>query len=99
MDISPEMSLSDPSFSEFDFAFDEEDFKDFGMAEADAADLDMGQTDGSGLSTSTYYTVVKGDTLYRISRTYGVTVEQLKRWNDLTDNIISIGQRLIVRQP
>ena len=92
MDISPEMSLSDPSLSEFglsDFSFDESDFKD----------LDADRTDVGGLGTETYYTVVKGDTLYRISRTYGVTVEELKRWNNLTDNIISIGQRLIVSQP
>ena len=89
MDISPEM---DPSLSEFglsDFSFDESDFKD----------LDMDRTDVSGVGTPTYYTVVKGDTLYRISRAYGVTVEQLKRWNNLTDNIISIGQRLVVSQP
>ena len=92
MDISPDMSLSDPSLSEFglsDFSFDESDFKD----------LDMDRTDVSGLGTPTYYTVVKGDTLYRISRAHGVTVEQLKQWNNLTDNIISIGQRLIVSQP
>ena len=102
LDISPEMSLSDPSLSEFelsDFSFDESDFKDLGMDKADAADLDMGQTNVSGLGTSTYHTVVKGDTLYRLSRTYGVTIEQLKQWNNLTDNIISIGQRLIVSQP
>ena len=102
MDISPEMSLSDPSLSEFelsDFSFDESDFKDLGMDKAEAADLDMGQTSVGGSGTPTYHTVVKGDTLYRLSRTYGVTVEQLKRWNNLTDNIISIDQRLIVSQP
>lgn len=102
MDISPEMSFSDSSLSEFDlsdFSFDESDFKDLGVDKADAAELDMGQTNVSGSGTPTHYTVVKGDTLYRISRAYGVTIEQLKRWNNLTDNIISIGQRLIVSQP
>lgn len=102
MDISPEMSLSDPSLSEFelsDFSFDESDFKDLGVDKANAAELDINQTNVSDLGTPTHYTVVKGDTLYRISRTYGVTIEQLKRWNNLTDNIISIGQRLIVSQP
>lgn len=94
MDISPEMSLSDPSLSEFelnDFSFDESEFNDLSMDKTDAGT--------GGFGTPTYYTVVKGDTLYRISRTYGVTVEQLKRWNNLTDNIISIGQRLVVSQP
>lgn len=94
MDITPEMSLSDPSLSEFDlsdFSFDDSEFNDLGIEKANASDMGMG--------TPTYYAVVKGDTLYRISRTYGVTVAQLKRWNNLTDNIIGIGQRLIVSQP
>ncbi len=92
MGISPDMSFSDPSLSEFelsDFSFDESDFNDLGM----------GKTDVGGFGDPTYYTVIQGDTLYRISRTYGVTVDQLKQWNHLTDNIISIGQRLIVSQP
>ncbi len=91
-DASREMPPSEPSLSEFglnDFSFDESDFNDFGM----------GKTDAGGLGTSTYYTVVRGDTLYQISREYGVTVDQLKAWNNLTDNIISIGQRLIVSPP
>lgn len=40
--------------------------------------------------------VQKGDTLYSISRLYGVSVDDLKRWNNLADNIISIGQKLLV---
>ena len=89
---SPEMPPSEPSLSEFglnDFSFDESDFNDFGMGETEAGDL----------GTSAYHTVVRGDTLYRISREYGVTVAQLKKWNNLTDNIISIGQQLIVSPP
>ena len=102
MDISPDMSFSDPALSEFelnDFSFDESEFNDLGMEKNDATGMDMGRADAGGFGTPTYYTVVKGDTLYRISRTYGVTVDQLKRWNNLTDNIISIGQRLIVSRP
>ena len=102
MDLSPDMSFSDPSLSEFDlsdFSFDESEFNDLGIEKADAGQMDMEQSDFTGMGTTTYYTVVKGDTLYRISRKYGVTVEQLKKWNNLTDNIIGIGQRLIVGQP
>jgi len=89
---SHKMPPSEPALSEFgldDFSFDESDFNDFGTGEAEAG----------GLETSTYYTVVPGDTLYRISREHGVTVNQLKAWNNLTDNIISIGQRLVVTPP
>ncbi|MFK5957452.1 MAG: glucosaminidase domain-containing protein [Lutibacter sp.] len=38
--------------------------------------------------------VLKGDTLYSISKKYGLTVEELKRLNDLNSNEISIGQSL-----
>ncbi len=86
---SSDLSLSEPSLSEFglsDLSFDESDFKDFG------------EINGGG-GEATYYTVERGDTLYRISKKYGVTVAQLKEWNHLVGNTISIGQRLIVSQP
>lgn len=40
------------------------------------------------------YRVKKGDTLYSISRRYNLSVEQLKRYNNLTGNTIAIGQTL-----
>ena len=43
-----------------------------------------------------YYTVVAGDNLYSISRRFGLTVDKLKRLNNLTSNTLSIGQRLLV---
>jgi hypothetical protein len=42
------------------------------------------------------YTVVTGDTLYSLSRRFGITVEELKAMNNLSDNNIKIGQKLIV---
>lgn len=45
------------------------------------------------------YTVQDGDTLYRISRQFGVEVEMLQRWNDLTGTQITPGQTLRVRPP
>lgn len=42
------------------------------------------------------YTVVQGDTLYSISKRFGLTVDRLKTLNNLPDNNIRIGQRLIV---
>lgn len=44
------------------------------------------------------YIVSKGDTLYSISRKYGVSVNELKSWNRLEDNTISIGQVLKVEK-
>ena len=40
--------------------------------------------------------VVKGDTLYSLSRRYGLTVADLKKLNSLKSNTISVGQTLIV---
>ena len=41
-----------------------------------------------------YYTVQRGDTLYSISRRYNIPVAELIRINNLTSNILSIGQKL-----
>lgn len=45
-----------------------------------------------------YIIVNKGDTLYSISRNNNVSVDDLKRLNDLNSNDISIGQKLIVSE-
>lgn len=44
-----------------------------------------------------YYEVAKGDTLYSISKKFNVTVDDLKQWNNLSDNAISIGQSLKIK--
>lgn len=40
------------------------------------------------------HTVTKGDTLYNISKRYGLTVDELKKINSMATNDISIGQEL-----
>ncbi len=42
------------------------------------------------------YAVQPKEGLYAISKRYGVTVAQLKEWNNLTDDNLKIGQQLIV---
>jgi len=50
-------------------------------------------------STSTKkYTVQMGDSLTVISKVYGVSVENLKKWNHLKSDLIYIGQKLIVKK-
>lgn len=43
------------------------------------------------------YTVVKGDTLYSISKKFNISIEDLKKKNNLSDNAISLGQSIIVK--
>jgi LysM repeat protein len=42
------------------------------------------------------YTVKQGDTLYNISKRFGLGIDDLKALNNLTDNTIKIGQVLVV---
>jgi len=42
------------------------------------------------------YIVKKGDNLGSIAKKYGSSVDDLKQWNNLTDNNISLGKSLIV---
>jgi outer membrane murein-binding lipoprotein Lpp len=44
------------------------------------------------------HVVRPGETLYRISRRYGVPVDKVRKWNKLPDDIIEVGQKLIVGQ-
>lgn len=52
--------------------------------------------EGESSSNENYinYTVKKGDNLYNIATEYGVTVETIKQANNLTSNLLSIGQVL-----
>lgn len=44
------------------------------------------------------HTVAASETLYSISRTYGVEIAQLKSWNNLDDAGLSVGQVLLIHE-
>ncbi|MGY0393164.1 glucosaminidase domain-containing protein [Bizionia sp. KMM 8389] len=48
-------------------------------------------------TTGVSHRVVKGDTLYSLSKRYNTTVEAIKNLNNLTSNALSIGDLLIVK--
>ena len=50
----------------------------------------------SNADNNKYYIVKKGDSLYSIARSNNMTVDELKSLNNLTSNILSIGQKLII---
>jgi len=102
---SDDLKLSEPSISEF--GLDDLDFKDSDLAKLES-DLDLGSNDvplesmaestSMAMSGGDSHTVAKGDTLYRLSKQYGVTVDDLKAWNNLADNTIHVGQQIVVSQ-
>lgn len=44
-----------------------------------------------------YYTIQQGDTLYSLSKRFKLTVEDLKKLNNMSDNTISIGQQIKIK--
>lgn len=54
------------------------------------------QPSGSIKAGAMVHVVKPGETLFRLSRRYGVGVEQLKKMNKLSSDTIDAGQRLIV---
>lgn len=49
-------------------------------------------------SNATVYKVRQGDTLSGIAKKFRVSVNQLKKWNNLNSNIIRIGQKLRIKR-
>lgn len=50
----------------------------------------------SGLSSVNTYIVEKGDTLYSIAKKFDISVNKLKEYNNLTNNLLNVGQKLII---
>lgn len=55
-----------------------------------------GNQEATHTGTSTY-TVVAGDSLYAIAKKFGVTIAQLKSWNQLSSDMIYVGQKLSIQ--
>ena len=45
-----------------------------------------------------YYTIKKGDSLYKIAREFNISVDKIKKLNNLNNNILNVGQILIVKE-
>jgi len=50
----------------------------------------------SGLSTANTYIVNVGDTLYSIAKNFNVSIDKIKEINNLTSNLLSVGQKLFI---
>ena len=58
--------------------------------------LPIGTNNDNTVDNSNFYIVQKGDSLYSISRKFNTTVDNIKRLNNLTSNLLSIGQKLVI---
>lgn len=57
---------------------------------------DPESTGEDDMTTNNTYVVQNGDSLYSISRMYGISVDDIKNANNLTSNILTIGQVLTI---
>ena len=46
----------------------------------------------------TTHIVAAKETMFSISQAYNVSIEDIKQWNNLTDNSLSIGQELVIKK-
>ena len=53
---------------------------------------------GGSQGTVKTHTVKKGETLSSISRKYGCTVNDIKKWNNLKSNTVKVGQKLKIKK-
>lgn len=50
-------------------------------------------------SSPAVHVVQAGETVYRIARQNGVSVQQIREWNNLKNDLIEVGQQLVVAPP
>lgn len=50
----------------------------------------------SKITVGSRHTVTSGDTLFKIAQKYGCSMEDLKKWNSLTSDVLQKGQQLVV---
>lgn len=50
-------------------------------------------------SSPAVHVVQAGETVYRIARQNGVSVQQIREWNNLKNDVIEVGQQLVVAPP
>jgi cell wall-associated NlpC family hydrolase len=69
------------------------------MTAAMATGLILTAFGASASADGNTYTVQSGDSLWKISQSYHVTVDQLKTWNQLSSDTIYVNQNLLIVPP
>ncbi|MEM6298580.1 MAG: LysM peptidoglycan-binding domain-containing protein [Bacteroidota bacterium] len=61
--------------------------------------MDSPEAQAKAIANVEYHTVEKGETLFKISQRFGITLSQLREWNDKnTTDAVFVGEKLIVGQ-
>lgn len=68
------------------------------MAQVGKTSKSSGNKTGNSSTTTKTHTVKKGETLSSISRKYGCTVNELKKWNNLKGNTVVVGKKLKIKK-
>jgi len=50
-------------------------------------------------SSPSVHVVQAGETIFRIARQNGVSVQQIRQWNNLKNDVIEVGQQLVIAAP
>ena len=72
-------------------------YPDYGNTPAPSGNTGYTPSNAPVDSSATYHTVVSGDTLYNISKRYGVSQADILAWNNMPDPTVKLGTRLRVK--
>ena len=62
-----------------------------------ATNASSSNSSANNSSSTKYHTVKSGDSLWSLAQKYGSSIDQITSWNRLSNNIIYVGQKLIVK--
>jgi len=76
-----------------------EEVRTGGQAEGSSEQTGPGNFDPASRTVQSIHHVKSGENLWKIAQRYGVTVQELKDWNNLKSDELGVGQRLAIHQP
>lgn len=67
-------------------------------AESTSSETNGNTTVFPSRNNAQYHTMKAGETVFRVSRLYGVTVDEIVRWNNIKNFVVNVGQRLVIKK-